>query len=193
MKSNLLEKKGAGTGDKNFGLSETVFLQMLENLHRGDETIYQTVFLQHFDDCVAFIKQQYGAAPEDAYDASMEAMVQFCKRLRSGKIRYGNLRFLFTQMAGQIYIRWIKKEALKRNLDQDNLPCETPALDGGTLEILQKAWDQLTDKSRELLTAFYYQQMTLKEYAALKGKTPAAVRKQKERSVAALRQHFKGW
>ena len=104
---------------KNFGLTEATFNDLVSELEQGRETLFEQVFLTHFEDCVRYLINTYKATPEDAYDASMDAMVEFCKRLKTRQINYGNLRFLFTRMAGQIYLKWIKRQ--KRHTELHDL------------------------------------------------------------------------
>lgn len=179
--------------DKNFGLTEIQFNKMVRLLKQGDESLFRHVFLSHFDSCMAYLKNKCSATHEDAYDASMDTLVEFHKRLLADKVSYGNLRFLFTRMAVQIYWKWIKKENLNKDLEGFDLGEELPQLDAETLMILNKAWEKLGDNCREILQAFYYESTNLKELAEKMEKSHAALRKQKERCVTVLRSNFKRW
>ncbi len=176
--------------DKNFGLTEDVFSELTVCLRNGDETLFGQIFLQHFESCMNYLKRQYGAGHEDAYDASMQTLLEFHHRIRDGKIQYGNLRFLFTKMAGQFYLKWIKKENLKTDLNEIDLPDEPDQLDAETLTVLDKAWGRLCDNCRDLLKAFYYDKKPLAELASERDKEPAALRKQKQRCIEKLRDIF---
>ena len=163
---------------------------MIKALKIGDETLYEKVFLAHFQDCMRYLKRNFKASHEDAYDATMDAMVVFCNRLKADKIQYGNLRFLFTQIAGQIYVRWIKKEQLKTGIEQVDLPIPVTSFDKETLLLLNKAWELLGEKCAQLLKDFYYGGVALQEIAVQNEKSPAAIRKQKQRCVEQLRTLF---
>ena len=176
--------------DKNFGLSEASFLEMVEQLKNGNEKIYEKIFLNHFESCLSFVKFKYKASHQDAYDASMEAMLAFCKRLKEGKIEYGNVRFLFTQMAGQIYLKWIKRERRKESIEGYDLPEEQVIFDKESLDLLGKAWTKLGEGCKGLLENFYHNKNTLKEIADETGRTAAALRKQKQRCIEKLRIYF---
>ena len=177
--------------DKNFGLSEDSFNEMLVLLKNGDEQIFETIFLSHFESCLSYIKFNYKASHEDAYDASMEAMLTFCRNLKEGKVVYGNLQFLFTQMAGQIYLKWIKKESRKEEMGDYDTPEEEDVMfDKGSLHLLGKAWIKLGEGCQDLLKDFYHNENTLKEIADKIGKTSASLRKQKQRCVEKLRVYF---
>ena len=71
---------------KNFGLSPDDFQLLLEELWSGRDELYQRVFLSHFKDCLTFLKKQYRASHQDAYDASMDTLLIFCDRLKRGRI-----------------------------------------------------------------------------------------------------------
>ena len=95
---------------KNFGLTEATFERMRQDLRANDTLFFEKVFVEQFKETMAYVKREYRAAHEDAYDATMDALMDFRKRFVQGKLRYGNLRFLFTRMATQTYIRNKKKK-----------------------------------------------------------------------------------
>ncbi|MEM9919434.1 MAG: sigma-70 family RNA polymerase sigma factor [Bacteroidota bacterium] len=175
---------------KNFGLTEDAFNQMLEELQHGNKTLFERIFLTHFQDCRKFLQHRYRASEEDAYDATMEAMLLFCKRLEAGQISYGNLRFLFTRMAGQIYLKWIKKELPKEEIGDMDLPEQVDGPDEESLNMLNKAWNKMCADCQGILKAFYYEGIALKEIALKTEKTAAAVRKQKQRCMEKLQTLF---
>lgn len=172
---------------KNFGLTEATFNDLVSELEQGRETLYEQVFLTHFEDCVRYLMSTYKASAEDAYDASMDAMVEFCKRLKTRQISYGNLRFLFTRMAGQIYLKWIKRQKRQTALDDMDIQEAPLEIDDETYVFLSKAWDGLLDDCRNLLEAFYYTGDTLENLAQAMSRSSVAVRKQKQRCVEKLR------
>ena len=176
--------------DKNFGLTEDAFSDLADSLRGGDDGLFEQIFLQHFESCMSYLKRQYKATHEDAYDASMHTLLEFHHRIRDGKIQYGNLRFLFTRMAGQYYFKWIKKENLTTELSDLDLADPPEDVDPEMLAVLDKAWNLLCDKCRGLLKAFYYDKKTLAEIAEAQEKDPAAIRKQKQRCVEKLRDSF---
>lgn len=175
----------------NFNLSSEEFDQMLSALQNGDESLFEQIFLSHFKACCRFLEDRFQASPTDAYDASMEALLKFHKRLKEGKIRYGNLRYLFTQMAGQIYMKWKRgpqSQAIPENFD---LIDETSdRFNRETMVIFGKAWQKLCQECQGLLQAFYYEKTSLVDIAKKTGKTDVALRKQKQRCLQKLRKHF---
>ncbi|MEM1321682.1 MAG: sigma-70 family RNA polymerase sigma factor [Bacteroidota bacterium] len=176
--------------DKNFGLSPADFEQLVERLNEGDDQLFEQIFLKHFDDAHRYIMRQYKANHEDAYDACMNTLLEFYKRLKAGKIKYGNLRFLFTRMAGQIYLKWIKKEQLLSpllDIDLDEAPAQ---FEEAMFQALDKAWLEMGASCKTVLKDYYYEGVPLKEIAERIERSAVAVRKQKQRCIEKLRQLF---
>ena len=169
--------------DNNFGLTERSFIDLCVQLRDGNETIFEIIFLEHFEDCVHFLKRKYNIDHTIAYDISMETMLQFRQKLIVRKINYGNLRFLFTSMAGQIYLKTLRAKKKNENLtslfDSENLEED--------FKILEKALQELGDGCRKLLKQNIYEEIELKDIAVMYEKSAAAVRKQKERCVNRLK------
>lgn len=176
--------------EKNFGLSKDAFNEMIEKMQNGDESLFEVVFLSHFEFCLSYIQAKYNASYENAYDSSMNAMLSFCRGLKEGTISYGNLQFLFTQMAGQFYFKWIRKEKPKESLEGIDIPEEEDSFDEANLNTLDKAWNLLGKECRQLLENFYYRDDQLREIAKKHEKSPSAMRKQKQRCIEKLREYF---
>ena len=174
--------------NNNFGLSQVEFEEMVNDLKKNKTQIFEQIFLNHFDDCLMYLKKFRGASHQDAYDASMDTLLEFRRRLVEGKLKYGNLRFLFTRMAVQIY-----QKNLKHFLPEtDTIPhslVETP-IDQEVLEQLNEAWKELGAACQQLLTWHYYGKMKLKEIAEQEQKSALAIRKQKERCLKKLKAVF---
>lgn len=176
--------------DKNFGLSETSFKVLLKELKEDNDTLFEKIFLTHFKSCQVYLQRNYNASSEDAYDATMNTLIEFQERLKADKITYGNLRFLFTRMAGQVYLKWIKKENITTAIGELDIPEAKEELDEESFMILNKAWDKLCGSCKDLLKSFYYEGTPLNQLAKNLDKSHAAVRKQKQRCVEKLRDLF---
>lgn len=192
MKRLSFVKRGIAPGHKNFGLSKEEFDRMLSDLKSGSDELYQRVFLAHFKDCVTYLKQNCGAGHEDAYDASMDSLLLFCERLKKGQIKYGNLRFLFTQMARQEYLRGRKKQNQTASLPEEIIP-EMRAdnqIPKEAQQAFDQAWQKLGQECKKLLQAFYYNSVKLKELAFESSISESAMRKQKQRCIIKLQSVF---
>ena len=176
---------------KNFGLNEADFLDMTEQLRQGKEDLFERIFLAHFQECQEYIQQKDAVTGADAYDATMEAMLEMRAGLLAGKIQYGNLRFLFTRMARQGLMRRNKQRPVQTELTPDIDHYDTP--DGFTedeYQLLSQCWNDLSHDCRDLLQEVYFDQTPLKELAVRLGKSHAAMRKQKQRCLQQLKQLF---
>jgi len=178
--------------DKNFGLSEAEYSRLAHSLGQGDHRLFERVFLSHYKECQHYLMAKDGVSYEEAYDLTMDTLLRFRDLIVAGKISYGNLRYLFTRMARQAYVRSRKKT--------DPLTCltgaciklseEEPQLSREDYDLLSRSFNSLGKDCRTLLRAFYYLQRSLKEIATEEERSPAAVRKQKSRCVATLRRYF---
>ena len=170
----------------NFGLTEKAFIELCVQLREGDESIFELIFLKHFKDCVQFLRRKYNIDHTTAYDISMDTMLEFRKKLIQEKINYGNLRFLFTSMAGQIYLKSLRSKKKNENL--------TSLFDFENKEedykILENAMQELGDGCQKLLKQNIYDNLELKEIAMMDGKSAVAIRKQKERCINRLKLLF---
>ena len=175
---------------KNFGLSLEEFNRLVAELKRNDTTLLEQVFLAHFEDCMNYLQREYEAQHEDAYDTTMETLLLFRKRLVEGKIEYGNLRFLFTKMATQVYLK-TKKQTQVQKLNIDQLKEDVLFEDKESIQLLKKSWAELGPNCKELLTWHFYGRMRLTEIAAQEQKTAIAIRKQKERCLKKLKEVFR--
>ena len=176
---------------KNFNLSEEKFDKLCKDLKTGDEQLFEQIFLSHFEDCIAFLKSKFNINHEEAYDASMDTMLEFRRYLITDKIKYGNLRYLFTRMAAQRWMKLKKKDApVKTTEDLPEMLDFTQVYDDEELDILNKAWAKLGQECQKLLKQFYYDKLQLSVIAENTNKSSGSVRKQKERCVNSLRTLF---
>jgi len=175
---------------KNFGITESEFDNLISLLKTQETAFFERVFLSHFNDCVSYLMKNYKALYNDAYDATMDTMLVFRERLVQGKISYGNLRFLFTQMASQVYFRKMKSFKSKEIQQSDMLIDEEEEFHEKDLSILEKSWPELGEACRELLSSHFYGNIKLIEIATEKGVSSATIRKQKERCMNRLRLIF---
>ena len=171
---------------KNFGLSEKEFADMCLKLRQGDEILFEKVFLSHFEDCITYLLNNYSITREDAYDTTMETLIQFRKRLVEGKIKYGNIRFLFTKMASQIFFKSEKKRNKVEGLTFD----ADSNINEEDLQILEKAINELGEDCQKLLKLNFYEKMTIAEIALVNNKNAATLRKTKQRCLSRLKNLF---
>ena len=172
---------------KNFGLSKVDFDELVSRLRQGDDQLFRQVFLAHFDDCMAYLKRRVGASHEDAYDMTMETMLRFCDQLKAGRLNYGNLRYLFTKMATQLYQKWKRKGQHYLQVDDLEIAFEedpSPAMK----RAFEQAWSRLEEPCRQLIGRFYYDKMSLRKLAEVFSKSETATRKRKQRCMQSLQE-----
>ncbi len=174
--------------DQNFGLSKIEFDEVVALLKSSDETLFERIFLAHFEDCMYFIIKKFKATQEVAYDITMDTMIEFRQKLLLDKIAYGNLRFLFTKMASHHFIKSNAKESKLKDIYFDANDDE----DGfeEKLSTLKNAWNDMSIEDRKLLEQFYYLDIPLNKIAEKENKTDSTLRKQKQRAIEKLRNLF---
>ncbi|WP_430408899.1 RNA polymerase sigma factor [Kordia sp.] len=176
---------------QNFGLTEAQFDKMLQKMKNGDDDLFEKIFLAQFEETITYLMNRYNTDRSTAYDATMDALLKFRKRLLEGKITYYNMRFLFTQMASQFLTDAFKKKAKLSEIDDDDrVEDEFEKVDDAILDYLDAAWKLLGNQCSKLLENYYYKKIALKELADTLGKSDAALRKQKQRCLETLRSIF---
>jgi RNA polymerase sigma factor (sigma-70 family) len=174
--------------DQNFGLTKIQFDDIVSKLKSGNEQLFETIFLSHFNDCEAYLIRIHKADHEVAYDITMDTLIEFRKKLLCDKIDYGNLRYLFTKMASQHYIKSNIKENKLREIFDSAMEDEEDFED--RLSALKKAWLEMNDEDKHLLEKHYYQDVPLNKIAESENKSDSALRKQKQRAIEKLRVLF---
>ena len=176
---------------KNFGLEVTEFEHLLEQLRQGDESLFEKAFLSQFDECCQYLIKEDKASPTAAYDAAMDALLSLRTGLIRENISYGNLRFLYTRMARQHFYKATNATLPTEDVDPLLLEITTEeTIDEDVYTDLTKAWAQLGADCRKLLQNLYYREQKMVSIAEAMARTPAAVRKQKQRCIAVLRNGF---
>ena len=180
---------------QNFGLKAAEFAQLQANLLRGDETLFERVFVKHFDDCRVYLIRNCSAQADDAYDVTVETIIVFRKRLLENKVEYGNLRFYFTKMAKDSYLKMVEKNKkmpvseLVVN-ESDRAEDADGGFDEDQLTSLDSAWAKMGEDCKNLLTRHIYNGVQLKEIAAALNEAEANIRKRKERCMSKLKSNF---
>ncbi len=175
---------------QNFNLSEDEFISLVEDLCEGDERLFKEIFLAHFESCMQYLMRKCNISHDKAYDVSMDTLLLFRAKCIQGKIKYGNLRFLFTQMAYQRFLK-TKNSFEPMSKDEEVDDHSIFMIADEERRILDKAWLELGSNCQELLTKVYYEKELLSNLASELNKSAAALRKQKQRCIEQLRLLFK--
>lgn len=180
-----------GPQSRNFGLSQTEFEQMAELLKNGDQQLFERIFLHHFKPCMQFLMHFKHCSHTNAYDATMNTLLEFRQMILDDKLTYGNLRYLFTRIAVFRVLKMTKKET---NFVSDeflkNTPTEQNDIDPESLHILSLALEKLKEECKQLLKMYYYDKIPWAQIAELLQTNAANARKRGERCREQLLQEF---
>jgi RNA polymerase sigma factor (sigma-70 family) len=180
---------------QNFGLKKADFDQLVSDLQGGNEKLFETIFVQHFESCRSYLMRECSAQSDDAYDITVETIIRFRQMLVESKIQYGNLRFYFTKMAKDAYLKIIAKNKkmpvgeLVEN-EADRADEATEAFDEEQVTALDTSWKLLGEDCRNLLRQHIQEGIQLKEIAQAIEQSEVNMRKRKERCMAKLKSLF---
>ena len=175
---------------KNFGLHESEFHEMCVQLKSGDETIFERIYLNHFKPCQYYLKSSLGASKDESHDATMQTLLNFRRSLILGKVKYGNLNFLFTQMAYYEVIKSRKKSStnIDRNLEYfRTASVELSEDEEDAHNNLVNVIASLPQNQKQLIVSHYYNKMKLTEIAEREGVPSTTLRKRKERILKTIK------
>ena len=180
---------------KNFGLNQKEFGELCNSLKEGDNTLFEKIYLSHFKQCQNYLIANYSLDHDESYDVSMDTLILFRQSLISGKIVYGNLKYLFTRLA---YYNLLKrrKELSKLNKEEFNyfemIGLQNP--DEAKIErlkILESAINNLS-KDKQLFLKEHFQNRTkLSEMAKQSGEPDTTIRKRKQRILEEIKRIIK--
>ena len=173
-------------------MTETAFHNMHQKLMKGDESLFLKIFSTHFQDCRNYLMDKHGVSHEKAYDICMETLLDFREKLMDQKIKFGNLRFLFTRMAVNKFIDESKKskktvEAVHFMFNQNKIKEIDKEL---YYELLQKAMCSLKESHRQLIEDIFFAQKDMKHIAEEYNTSYVNIRKKKERLLSKLKTTF---
>ncbi len=173
--------------NKNFGLSKSEFVLMLKKLREGNEEIIERIFLSEFQKCTSILMSQTGCNKQEAYDLTMDALVEIRKEFLGDKILYGNLESYFiTKSMNQFFRKNNKKRIEIAKFSTDHYFIEDPIVEdeGFNLELkelVHQAIESLSEECRDILKLYYFQEWSFQDIAIKLEKGYDAIRKQATR------------
>jgi len=176
----------------NFGLTKDEFLRYLENLKEGDDSFILDILSKQLPDSMAYLQSRFKISHEHSYDICLDTFLTFRLKLINSKIKYGNLRFLFTRMCVNQFIDSTKtknkvNESIKEFLRSLN---HKPQNENQFFVILDNYISQMSEQQQVLLKEFYYSDKNMHLIAEEQGITYAALRKKKERLLKKMKSFF---
>jgi len=175
--------------DKNFGLSKEEFDELLQQLKNGNELLFEEIFLNNFQNTCLFIKNKCNIEYDKAYDITMNTLLEYRIRLLDDKIVYGNLRFLFRQMAYHNFVKTVreKKKAEKVETINTEVDEDLVSMERKMDELLDMAYKTLELGCKNLLDKFYFLSVSYEDIAQEEKVSNQAIRKRKERCLNKLK------
>jgi len=185
-KNRMIDPTPTGKSKQNFDLSESQFEELLQEMQNGNEILFEQTFLAHFEYAMKYLMNKHKASRDNAYDVVMNVMIEFRNRLLDGKIRYGNLSFMFSQMCTQRYRR-----QMGHKLDVEDYTyqssIEETTIDEETFEALDSALEKLGENCQKIIKDVYFNKKSFKDLAKAYDTAAATLRKQKERCITKLK------
>ncbi len=178
----------------NFGLTKNEFEQFVDRVKDGDESLFIRVFNVHFKSSVRYIQNKFSISEEAAYDTCMDTLLEFRSKLKTGKITYGNVRFLYTKMAVHNYLDELKKKNKVGDAIQVFLggKRDLSISESEFLSLLNSAIDVLDDSQRHMIKEIFYSGKDTEQIIEENEITYATFRKRKQRSIEKLKSTFLG-
>ncbi len=181
--------KAKSTMAKNFDLSQSDFEKLLTQLKSGKEDLLLRIYERQLPYSVLYLKKKFGLSREESEGLCLDALIDFREKMLEGKIKYGNLNYLLTRMASNLYIDREKERKRTRTAISIFLDIETvyDLEQEKFFETLDDCLSKLDKDHRSLINKLYYEGKKLKEVAEEENISYANARKRKERIIKALR------
>ena len=142
---------------------------LIDKIKQLDNNVLRDVYMQQKKHFMAFFLK-YNIAVDDILDIYQDSIVAFCENVRKGKlddIKSTISTYIIAIGKYKVYA-FLKKENKEISLDlhteiSDSLRVEEINEDDERITILQRAFKELGEKCREILTMFYYESKKLDE------------------------------
>ena len=151
--------------DKNWGLTEAEFQQLILDLDKGNERQFRGIFTKNFAKYRNYIKSDMNISYDDASDAVTEAFVKMHRFLTERRVEYGNLEAYTLRIARNEYLMLLRKRKQLPETDADfeRLDIIDEEYDDSTMEHFEKAFGHLGTDCRDLLKLHYFEKKAHRE------------------------------
>ena len=192
--SSVLQVLKIPSPKNNFGLTRKEFEQFVSQVKEGDESLFIKVFNVHFKSSVRYIQNKFGISEEIAYDTCMDTLLDFRSKLKSGKISYGNVRYLYTKMAVHRYLDGLKKESKVKEAIQVFVgkKNDLSLSESEFLSLLNRAVETLDESHKHMIKEIFYSGKETEQIIEENDITYSTFRKRKQRSIEKLKFTFLG-
>ena len=178
--------------EKNLGLNEKQFKNLVSRLKKGDDTLFELAYKKLVEDNIELLKNRYKVEDFDAKDATLNALFSLKKKLLDGKIRYDNIRFVFSKMAYHEYVLLLRAREKSLNSKGRVISYYTKDGEGGIefteedFAALDRAMSKLDKICLKIIKSVFYTQLKLKEIAVVLKMSYDNIRKKKQRCLEKL-------
>lgn len=151
--------------DKNWGLTESGFQQLISELDKGDERQFKSIFTRYFKKYCHYIRSDMQISYDDASDAITEAFVKMHRFITEKRINYGNLEAYTLKIARNEYLMALrkKKQIPEIEADFERLDLIDEEYDDTTMHQFEQAFQQLGGECKDLLKAHYFEKISHRE------------------------------
>ena len=181
---------------KNLGLTRSEFRSLVAKLQKGDERLIETVYLANFKKSLSNLIRAYSCSYDEAYESTMDALIELRKDLIKGRIQYGNLGSYFNRRAALVLFKKRKKSkldliSLSDEFDFHAEPITDSSMESAQIkEMISDAINKLGEECRSIIKQYYFDEVKLEKIALQFDKTHAAIRKQISRCRNKLRNYI---
>lgn len=157
--------------------------KMRAELLSGNNQCLKILFEQFGTYCIRLLQKNTGCSKQDAEDILMDAVINFRQKIITGKIQYltSAKNYLFTTCYNMALVRF-NKEKVKNTRIADVVealyaPSEPIGDREAMHDIFAAAMSALGEKCREIITLYYFEQLSMKDIAEQLGLGNAEVAK----------------
>lgn len=146
------------------------------SLLKGDNEALRYIYMQYGDYCINTMISQRSCGKEEAEDLFIEAVLILREKVMEGKIeQLTNTKYYLYKTCENIYLARLKSDKRKRQkLDdlkyfyyQSSLVEGEEEWDARLQKAAKQAWQELTEKCRDILNYFYVDSLRMTEIMEL--------------------------
>lgn len=171
----------------------------LLELKRGEATALRSVYEQAYPICAALVLNNTGTK-EDAKDVFQEALLVLIQKLKNPDFQLtANIKTYMYAIVRNLWLKKLRnneKKGLSLVIDEPEINFQLPYDDDFEYkketeerhDAIEEAFANLGEECKKIITAFYYQKMSLKEIAQWLGYTDHFIKVKKKRCMDALKE-----
>ena len=147
--------------------------EMVESFLKNDNEAFEYIYLKCGDYCTKTLISKRNCTLEDAEDLFIDAVLIFRRKILNNEISYLiNLKTYIYKICDNNFLAKLKKETTQKNKDLDVgkfLYQESVEQDPRLVNSARHAWDNLSEKCKDIIYLFYVEAINMEEKAKLLG------------------------